>query len=99
MRKYPLKLSDFVTPEDIAAGRTYAKMPFEDYLKSVNDAFFSGFTLACCETAEEFRSITTWERIKICLVAMKAVEDLYAHDPVSDSDTFPSHQSPAEQRG
>lgn len=98
MRKYPLNFSDFVTTEDIAAGRTYAKMPFEDYLQAVNNAFFSGFALASCETAEEFRSITTWERIKLCLAATQAVEDLYAYGNVSDSDTLPSHQLPAEQR-
>lgn len=42
MKKYPLKFSNFVTQEDVAAGRTYVKMPYEDYLHAVNDAFFYG---------------------------------------------------------
>lgn len=81
MRKYPLKISDFLTSEDVAAGRIYAKMPYEDYVCFVNEAFFSGFELGSCETVEEFKSITVWERVKLYFMAMKMMEELYADTP------------------
>lgn len=78
MRRYPLKLSDFVTPEDAAAGRTYVKMPYADYVHFVNNAFFAGFELGSCETAEEFKSITVQERCALTIIAKKMMDELFA---------------------
>lgn len=81
MRKYPLRISEIVSPEDMAAGRTYVKMPCKDYVQRINNAFFSGFELGSCDTAEEAKSITPDERAELCLVAAKMMDEYFADKP------------------
>lgn len=85
MRKYPIRASDIITPEDEAAGRIYVKKLCKDYLHDVNDAFFAGFELGFCKNVEEFRTISVAERCILLAMATKMMDDLFPDEPGKSS--------------
>ena len=87
MRRYPITASDVIDQADIDAGRTNLAYPYMDLGHLVNAAFFDGFLLACCESKEDFESITMEDRISACFLAKHMMDEFLPQKPENEGVT------------
>lgn len=80
-----MREDDVINAEDVAKGRVYLGLHYKEHIHAVNQAFYDGFLLACCESKEDFDSITPEDRIAALVVATERLQTFLAPAPVAEA--------------